>query len=134
AIASIAFGPLHLDLPHGLVFKSRGLVRPLIIAVLFGVLGGAQQLTTSAVVLILAFSMLPLPTYREELTTMQADQPFMSTISACLQQVEQGPSGTSPAGLYVDLPVPALQHATNYYFRRVRPWTRAEKSAPELLG
>ena len=38
-------------------------------------------------------------------------------------------AGTSRPGLYVDLSDDVLWHPLNYYFRRVRPWTRARTEA-----
>jgi len=58
----------------------------------------------------------------------------MSTASDCLQRVERTVGGVSMPGLYVDVPRVAIFHPLNYYFRRLRPWTRAEAPSPEGLG
>ena len=38
------------------------------------------------------------------------------------------------AGMYVDVPPPNLPHPHYYYFRGVRPWTRADVPSPDALG
>jgi hypothetical protein len=42
--------------------------------------------------------------------------------------------GIEPRGLYLDLPDRVIGHPLNYYFRRVRPWTRAPEPSPERLA
>jgi len=42
-------------------------------------------------------------------------------------------AGVAP-GLYVDLPDPVISHPLYYYFRRVRPWTRAQSPDPAAIG
>ncbi len=134
AIASLVYGPVRLELPAGLTFKSSGLLRPLIIAIAFGVLAGASGMTVRVVTPLLVASMLPLPAYRETLDRLTWETRVMSAASDCLRRVEANVGGTPLPGLYLDVPDASIGHAMYYYFRRLRPWTRPEKPSPDRIG
>ncbi len=85
-------------------FRSSGVLRPAIVALVCGVLAGARRSTSLAVGAILVASLLPLPAYRATLTRLTVEQHPMRTTTDCLQTVDRTLSGAAAPGLYVDLP------------------------------
>jgi len=135
SITSVLYGVVRLDLPGGLMFRSRGLFRPLAVALVCGVLASSRLATARVVVPLVVASLLPLPGYRETLARLTEGAPVMSAATDCLQRVEREVAGSALPGIYLDIPDAAFgQHVMNYYFRRLRPWTRAETPSPARLG
>jgi 4-amino-4-deoxy-L-arabinose transferase-like glycosyltransferase len=130
AIASLVFGPLRFEVPGIGPVRSSGIFRPIVVAVLFGILGGAIRRVTHAVIVVLVISLLPLPAYRRSLVRLTEGQERLRDARDCLLAIQDEVSGP---GLYVDAPPPAISHPVYYYLRRVRPWTRAETPRFELL-
>jgi 4-amino-4-deoxy-L-arabinose transferase-like glycosyltransferase len=126
-LAGLAYGEVQLHVGD-VVLKSRGIFRPALVAVLFALAAGIGRGGSRALALSLAVSALPLPAYRENLAYLTIETHPMSTASACLQRVEAATPGLA-RGLYLDVPESSFGHPMNYYFRRVRPWTRADASA-----
>jgi 4-amino-4-deoxy-L-arabinose transferase-like glycosyltransferase len=134
AIASLIYGPLRLGLAGGVVFKSRGVLRPMLVAITCGVLAAPRRAEARVIVPLLVGSLLPLPTYRENLVQLTNWTRPMSAVSNCLGQMQRTSAGSLVPGLYVDLPDGAVDHPLNYYFRRLRPWTRPETPSPARIG
>jgi 4-amino-4-deoxy-L-arabinose transferase-like glycosyltransferase len=130
ALASLVFGTVRVDLGR-FTFRSTGVLRPIVLAVVCGVLGGATRGATRAVVAVLVVSALPLPAYRQALTRLDDAPSPIRTARDCVLDVQRQVSGP---GLYVDTPAAAISHPMYYYLRRVRPWTRTEAPAPVALG
>jgi hypothetical protein len=78
-------------------------------------------------------SLLPFPTYRWTWSRLFADEHPMRQASDCLQALPQQRPDLVGRGLYVDAPGEAISHGMNYYFRRVRPWTRTPEPQPAAL-
>ena len=94
-----------------------------------------RTLTTSrGVAAVLVASLMPFPAYRFMLTQLTVDQHPMRQASDCLQQVERSDASLAGRGLYVDVPGEVMTHGMNYYFRRVRPWTRTDQADPAALA
>lgn len=134
SITSLVYGMVRIDLPGGVAFRSKGLFRPLMLAIVCGVLAFPRRTTARAVVTLVVVSLLPLPGYRETLARLTEGALVMSGATDCLQRVERGVGGSSIPGLYLDVPDAAIGHPMNYYFRRLRPWTRAEAPSPARLA
>ncbi len=133
--AALVYGPIRISSDRTTVFRSSGVLRPAIVAVVFGVAAGAGRTATRAVVPLLAFSLLPLPAYRETLSRLDDVRRPWSGAIECVQQVQAERTGVAP-GLYVDIPdrVFAVSHPLYYYFRQLRPWTRAQTPSPAALA
>jgi 4-amino-4-deoxy-L-arabinose transferase-like glycosyltransferase len=133
AVVSLAYGPVRLELGGVMLFKSSGVIRPGIIVLLFGLIGGAARRASRAVVALLVASFLPLQAYRDELPRFVVEQHPMQSATACVNRVAaQLPEPSR--GLYVDVPGEYISHPLYYYFRRVQPWTRVETPDPSAIG
>ena len=132
AIVTLARGPIRITIGTNEVFKSSGVFRPLLIAVVFGLAAGAGRMGTKVIVAVLVMSALPLPAYRQSLGRLNAAKHPMRTARDCIAQVQARTAGL-PGGLYVDAPPQALPYPHYYYFRTIRPWTRSESPSPARL-
>jgi 4-amino-4-deoxy-L-arabinose transferase-like glycosyltransferase len=125
ALASLLYGPVRIDFHGATVFRSSGLLRPIIVAILAGLLAGANRSASRVVVPLLVASVLPLPTYHNILARMRTEKHPLRSSSQCIQRVQS--EGRAPVkGLHLDLPDSVISHPMYYYFRRIQPWTRAE--------
>lgn len=125
AISSIVYGPVRLDVEGVTLFKSSGIVRPIVVAILAGRLAGANRTASRLAIPLLLITVLPFSIYHETLTRLTTDKHPMRSSSQCIQRV-QVRGGVPAPGLYLDLPDSMISHPMYYYFRRVQPWTRAE--------
>jgi hypothetical protein len=130
AVVTVIVGPIRLDLA-GIPFKSSGVFRPLVVGVLFGLLGGATRGTSQLALWPLMIALLPLPAYRASLTEIQSGVHPMRAARECVEEVAAQVGGP---GLYVNVPRAAMSHPMYYHFRRVQPWLRTEEPAPDALG
>src|SRR5262249_30648332 len=113
------------------IFKSSGLIRPMALAIVCGLLAGALDATSRSIVIITIASLLPIPQYREILVALTKDKHPVRSALECVLQVQRKVSGP---GLSVDGPPADLPHPLYYHSRRVPPWVRTEKPAPPALG
>jgi 4-amino-4-deoxy-L-arabinose transferase-like glycosyltransferase len=132
AAISVVYGPIRLAVDRTVLFKSSGVFRPLIVSALFGACAGASRRVSHVVVTLLVLSTLPLPAYRESLSRLTLERHPMRTATDCLTRV-QSRMPVAP-GLYLDVPDSVISHPLYYYFRRVRPWTRAQSPDPAAIG
>lgn len=130
AVVSLTYGPVRIDVAGTEIFKSSGVFRPAVVTIVCGVLAGAGRGASRAVVMLTVASLLPLAAYRATLPRLTAGQDPKRAASECILQVQARTPGL-PRGLYLDLPDSAILHPLYYYFRRVRPWTRAELPSPD---
>jgi hypothetical protein len=130
AVFSLALGPIRFEVPGVGPVRSSGIFRPIVVAVLFGVVGGAVRRVTHTVIVVLVISLLPLPAYRRSLVRLTEAREPLRDARNCLLEVQQRVSGP---GLHVDAPPTAISHPVYYYLRQVRPWTRAETPRLDLL-
>jgi 4-amino-4-deoxy-L-arabinose transferase-like glycosyltransferase len=133
AAVRVVWGPVRLEIGDTVLFRSSGLLRPLAVALIFGVLAGAIDVTSRSVVGLLVAAVLPLAAYRATLPKLVIERRPMASAVECLQRVEAR-DPTAARGLYVDVPPVEMSHPLNYYFRRIRPWVRAEGSPVEDLA
>jgi 4-amino-4-deoxy-L-arabinose transferase-like glycosyltransferase len=133
AAISVVYGPIRLAVGPTVLFKSSGVFRPIIVSVLCAAFAGASRRASHVVVALLVLTTLPLHAYRESLSHLTLEQRPMRTATDCLARLQSQVVGVAP-GLYVDLPDSAISHPLYYYFRRVRPWTRAQSPEPAAIG
>jgi 4-amino-4-deoxy-L-arabinose transferase-like glycosyltransferase len=133
AAVSLVYGPIRIAVGRTVLFKSSRVFRPIAIVALFGALPRPTRDASRVVVMLLVASALPLQAYRDAWTRLAIEDHPMRSASDCLTRLESGMGEKAP-GLYVDVPDMYISHPLNYYFRRVRPWTRAEKSDTETIA
>jgi hypothetical protein len=114
-------------------FWSSGVIRPTILVALFGTVAGASRRVSHVVVALLILGALPLHAYRKTLSRLTVEQHPMRTATECLERVQSRTAGVA-RGLYLDLPDSVVSHPLYYYFRRIRPWTRARSAEPAAIG
>lgn len=132
AIISLARGPIRITIGDNEVFRSSGAFRPLLVAIVFGLAAGAGPVGTKVIVAMVAMSTLPLPAYRQSLRRLDDAEHPMRAARDCVAQVQARSAGL-PRGLYVDGPPDGFPYSPYYYFRTIRPWTRAESPSPARL-
>jgi 4-amino-4-deoxy-L-arabinose transferase-like glycosyltransferase len=133
AVVTLVRGPILITVDSTEVFKSSGILRPLVVAVACGMLAGVGSRAAQVIVAVLVLSTMPLPAYRAALDRLtKANSPLRDTRD-CILAVQARTPGIAP-GMYVDVPPDRLPHPYYYYFRTIRPWVRAGAPAPDALG
>ena len=133
AAVSLAYGPVRLEVGGTRLFQSSGVIRPGVVVLVFGLLGGATRRASRVVVALVVASVLPLQAYRDQLPRLTVELHPMRTATDCLTRL-QSDLPESARGLYVDVPDEFISHPLYYYFRRVRPWTRAPAADTAAIG
>jgi 4-amino-4-deoxy-L-arabinose transferase-like glycosyltransferase len=139
AVTSVVWGPIRVRLVGDVMFKSSGLLRPGLAALVLGGLAGRAQVVGRVLVPAALLSLLSVPDYRETFYRLPEyhraverlldEEHAMRAARDCLLRL-QATDGAGRAGIYVDAPNVVLRHEDFYYFRRVRPWKRPEREEP----
>jgi hypothetical protein len=136
AIASLAYGQIRLSVGDHVFFKNSGVLRPVLIAILCGVLAGESRQAARVVVPLLVAGLLPLPEYRALLSRLDdvGDHRMRSARDCILRTAAPEVAGSSPGGMYVSgFASGAFGHEHYYYFRKIRPWERADSPSFETI-
>jgi 4-amino-4-deoxy-L-arabinose transferase-like glycosyltransferase len=131
--ASLIYGPIRLEVGSTTLLRSSGIVRPVLVGLMFGLFAGARRSAARVTGALLVTSLLPVPAYRTTLGRLTTDEHPMATTTACVQRVAATLDSASDRGLFMDVPPQVVTHGMNYYFRRLRPWTRTDAPSPEAL-
>jgi 4-amino-4-deoxy-L-arabinose transferase-like glycosyltransferase len=135
AAVSVAYGPVRIAAGSVEVFRSSGVLRPLVVALLFAVLAGAGRQVAWPVAVLAVASYLPVAAYWDTWTRLAIGASPMRRVTSCLKDLDPRlDEGTRSRGLYVDVPPEHVTHGMYYYFRRLQPWQRTEAPAPSALG
>lgn len=132
SIGALLFGVVRVGVGNVQLFKSSGIIRPLIAIVLMGILMRRSALVATLVVLLTVLWWMPISAYESTIRQLSVERHPIRDASDCVRQVEAKQAGDHPVGLYVDTDS-SMWHPIYYYFRRVRPWTRQVNPAPEIL-
>jgi 4-amino-4-deoxy-L-arabinose transferase-like glycosyltransferase len=122
ALLTVMHGPIWIDAGGRTLFKNGGLLRPWLVLVLFGVLGGWTTLVVRGATALLVLALLPLPAYRGIVPQLAHDPHPMRDVSECVAVLQR--SGRVDQGLAVVAGDEELIHPPYYYFRRIGPWRR----------
>ena len=131
AALTLLVGPINLEWHGQTVFKSSGLFRPMMVALVFGLLAGAVDAGSRATAVILVSSLLPLAGYREVWSRIGAEVHPVRQARDCVRAIARQ---ASEPGLYVDVPPEDLPYGLYYHFRQIRPWERTAAPSPAALG
>jgi 4-amino-4-deoxy-L-arabinose transferase-like glycosyltransferase len=123
ALAAVAIGGLRIVIAGATIFRSSGVLRPVLLIVLLALLTRTSARIVQLVVALVVFNAMPLAAYRGQLEQMPDGKHPMRTAAECVQRV-QAESGAPPPGILIDVPE-GIWHPLYYYFRRVQPLTQA---------
>ena len=129
AIATLRSGEIRFDLGGSIGFRNASVFRPAMLALLAAVLASGIRQAPRLAALLLVAIILPVPAYAQNLARLDDGEAPLRTLRDCLLSVEAPMAAPSP-GMYVDVPDAQMSHPVYYYFRRVRPWTRAQSLEP----
>lgn len=128
AAVTIVHGPISISVGGVTLLSNAGLLRPLMAGIILGGVAGHARLVSRMTILVVALLVLPWPQYRDVLAELSVSTHPVRSASRCVNEIERGqaPPGGQPAGLYVDAADRDVSHSQYYYFRRIRPWIRAD--------
>jgi len=132
AIGALFFGVVRIGIGNIQLFKSSGVIRPLIAIVLAGILIRRSALVATLLVLLTVSWWMPISVYESTIHQLRVERHPIRDASDCVRQIEAKQGSAHPVGLYVDTDS-SMWHPIYYYFRRVQPWTRQVNPAPEIL-
>lgn len=129
AVWTLVFGQVRLAFGGTTLFKSSGMVRPLIIVVLAGMVSRQGQRAAMVTMALLVAWVLPIEPYRAVVHQLTVQKHPLRNAASCIQRVESA-SGGAPRGMFIDAEqgrwLEGLNnnwHPMYYYFRRIQPWT-----------
>jgi 4-amino-4-deoxy-L-arabinose transferase-like glycosyltransferase len=131
-VATLLSGEMRVAL-GGLVIRNSAVLRPALVALFAAVLASGWRAAPRLAAPLLVLALLPVSAYAETLGRLNLDVAPIRTARDCLLGAESA-AGTSPAGLYVDVPDYLMGHPVYYYLRQVRPWTRAQSVGPVRIA
>jgi 4-amino-4-deoxy-L-arabinose transferase-like glycosyltransferase len=126
-VETMRAGEATFSLAGHVLFRSSGLFRPMVGGLLAVVLASRGRSAPRVAASLAALVLVPLPAYAQNLARLDDGTPTLRTMRDCLNRVE---AISGHAGLHVDVADDEMEHHVYYYFRTVRPWTRADSSAP----
>ena len=122
AFASVLHGEVRVSVGNTTLIRNSTFIRPMLIAALCGILIAQPRNIGRAVTVTMLALFLPLTAYFDALSHLNDQNHPIRSARDCVVGVS-GPQNSR--GLYVYVPDQHLPHAVYYYFRRVRPWSRA---------
>ena len=132
AVWALFVGPARLSIGSTLLFKSSGIVRPLVLILLAAVVARRSAHVAGLVVAITLASFLPIDSYRGTFAVLEEQKHPLRDAADCIMRIEQQLAPGARPGLYVDTDS-SMWHPIYYYFRRIRPWTRQETASSQGL-
>jgi 4-amino-4-deoxy-L-arabinose transferase-like glycosyltransferase len=136
ALAAVALVyPSRVTLAGFVIVRDPSVLRPALIAVALGALGGRGRWAVRVGVVLTLLSVLPVASYLDTLARVQSGSHPLQSARGCLQSVvaaERG-AGRTPQRMYVYLPKGFFQHPYYFYFRRFGWDNRDELSDVDLM-
>lgn len=130
-LGALVLGVVRLGIGNVQLFKSSGILRPLVVIAVAGILSRRSAPVSTLLVVLAVAWWMPVSAYEATFPQLLAEKHPIRDASSCLLQVEARLPGPPP-GLYVDTDS-SMWHPIYYYFRRVQPWTRQTSPSPEIL-
>jgi 4-amino-4-deoxy-L-arabinose transferase-like glycosyltransferase len=131
-VETMRSGEARVSLAGYTLFRNSGIFRPALVALVAAVLASRSRSAPRLSAALMAVALVPVPAYAQNLRRLDDGTAPLRTMRDCLERVQtlETTSDGSPAGLYVDVADTEMQHHIYYYFRSVRPWTRADPAVP----
>ena len=127
-------GSIRVSVAGMVLLKASGIVRPLVLVALAGVLAGPVTRAARAVALVVVLSLLPTVAYRNVFTRLDSGEHPMRTARDCLRGVNARLADSAgPGGFYMDGLGYGFGHEHYYYFRSFLPRETAVKPSPGAL-
>jgi hypothetical protein len=123
--------PVRITLFDWVLFKSSGVFRPVVVMMLGAILLGPRARFAPLLLAVTVLGVVPVAAYFTNFGRLGNEFHPIRTVRDCIQEVQAGGAGLRP-GLYVDTDKP-IWHPTNYYLRRIQPWTRQDTPLPAGL-
>jgi hypothetical protein len=128
------FGPIRLsagDLP----LRNASVIRPLLAAMVAGALAGHPRRAGRTAFIALIVAWLPWSSFRASLARLPDEHHPLRTAQQCLAHVRaaRGEAASASPAVYLDAGDVTLPHPVYYYFRRLRPWVRADRPSDAAL-
>jgi hypothetical protein len=117
------------------LFKSTGLLRPLLVTLVFGILARAIRNANVVIVPLFVAAILPIAAYRDALSMLNDGEHPLRTASDCVRMIADQPGNAQvrERGLYMTGPDESFGHEYYYYFHRMRPIRRAQVPSLDIL-
>ncbi|MDR1989673.1 MAG: glycosyltransferase family 39 protein, partial [Acidobacteriaceae bacterium] len=131
AVITAITGGIHVNLGRGVVVKSSGVLRPLLAAVVLGILARRSAIVAVPLVVIGVVAALPFSAYADNMARLGVAKHPMRDASECVAHVQRA-NPALPRGLFVDTDA-GIWHPITYYFRRIQPWMFEVQPSPALL-
>jgi 4-amino-4-deoxy-L-arabinose transferase-like glycosyltransferase len=133
ALAAVVYGQVRLVFNGHQLFKSSGTIRPCVAILAAALLTRQSARVASLVVVVALLGFLPIFYYEGTFPRLLNQKHPIRTVTDCVRRIESQMEGGAP-GLYVDVQDNEMWHPVYYYFRKIRPWTRASAHAPEVAA
>jgi len=127
AIATAYAGVLDVRIGDWRLIRNSGVVRPLLAATVLATAAGRLEWAGRLAIIALALALLPIDAYRTNLERLTIEDHPIRSLRDCLLRVhgERSPGEGAPR-LYAEPDDPPINHAVNYYVRRLQPWERGD--------
>ena len=132
AVWTLLVGQARLSIGSVVLFKSSGVLRPLVLILLVAVLARRSVRVAGLVVAITLASFLPIESYKGTFAVLKEQKHPLRDAADCIMRIEQQVAPGERPGLYVDTDS-SMWHPIYYYFRRITPWTRQATASPAGL-
>jgi 4-amino-4-deoxy-L-arabinose transferase-like glycosyltransferase len=124
--------PVRISVFDWVLFKSSGVFRPFVVLTLGAILLGPRARMARVMVAVTVLGVVPIEGYLANFARLGRELHPIRTVRDCIEDVQAGAGARLRQGLYVDTDKP-IWHPTNYYLRRIQPWTRQEAPSPAGL-
>jgi len=127
ALDSALHGDVRWQVSPTVAVRNSSVLRPILIALACGAAASLRR-PGRAVASLLLLLLLPLPAYASTIQQLRVENHPLRDVRDCLLRLQSEPARASHRGMYVSVPTERMAHPVYYYFRRVRPWTRASSA------
>jgi hypothetical protein len=124
AVVSLTYGPIRFAV-GGTEIRNSGVFRPVLVGFASALFAGSVRDMSRTWLVLLVLALMPLPAYRQSIGALASARNPMRTARDCVVRVQSQTDGAVRPGLDVEVPDTSMSHSLYYYFRHVRPWTRA---------
>lgn len=130
---TVVAGQARLRIGRTVLFRSTGLLRPMLAIVIAALVARRSRTGAALVVAVVLLWLVPYSAYRDMLRRFTVERHPLRDAADCIRRVEAAQPPDARPGLYVDGDG-SMWHPIKYYFRRVQPWTEQRSPSPDALA